>query len=55
MKCFEVTLLLNGTRSTQQIQASCMEEARTQVECSGALVLKIKPCRRLTRRTKPFP
>jgi len=55
MKCFDITLMLNGTRSTQHILAACMEEARTQVQGSGALVLKIKPCRSLTRRTKSFP
>lgn len=55
MKNFDVTLLRNATRSTQRIQANSAEEARAQVENSGALVLKVKASRSLARRTKPFP
>ncbi|CAI1709460.1 Cholera toxin secretion protein epsF [Serratia ficaria] len=55
MKSFDVTLLRNGVRSAQKIQANSAEEARAQAENGGALVLKIKISHSLARRAKPFP
>ncbi|WNN45062.1 MULTISPECIES: type II secretion system F family protein [Winslowiella] len=53
MKNYQITLLRNGVRSTEQVCANSVEEAKAQL-APGALVLEAKASR-LTRRVRPFP
>jgi len=53
MKNYQITLLRNGIRSTEQIYASSAEEAKAQL-APGALILDVKASR-LAKRARPFP